>query len=482
MPRVALLVLTWVSLVAPTAWGLAPPSVTIRVGFGEVDVTPQVEKKKPVYLAGFGRDRKATGVDDPLYARAIVLHDGKKKIAMVCADVVGLFHATALRVRAKLPGFDYVLVSSTHNHEGPDTMGLWGPSLLVSGIDKDYLSELEQAIVRAVKKADAASRPASARVGTIKAPELLQDTRLPIVKHDELVALLFRDPGTAKPRGLVLQWNCHPETLGSNNSKISSDFVGPAVSRLQKQFGCPVVYLTGTVGGMMTTLHLPVRDKAGKLLAEGSREKTQRYGELLAAAAAKAVKSSRPVRLTPLEIKRQTIHLPIVNKLYLLARQLGVLDREAFAWTGDVYKAKAVKEVKKGGTHCIRTEIGYSRLGEVGIAAIPGEIYPELVLGKVPDPAVAGADFPDAPIEPSIYAQMPGPIRMLVGLANDEVGYIIPKRQWDVKPPFCYGLKKAQYGEENSLGPDTAPLLCKAFADMVKGKRHGLRNKKRFSN
>ena len=36
---------------------------------------------------------------------------------------------------------------------------------------------------------------------------------------------------------------------------------------------------------------------------------------------------------------------------------------------------------------------------------------------------------------------------MLIGLANDEVGYIIPKRQWDEKPPFCYGRQKAQYGK-----------------------------------
>ena len=25
---------------------------------------------------------------------------------------------------------------------------------------------------------------------------------------------------------------------------------------------------------------------------------------------------------------------------------------------------------------------------------------------------------------------------MIIGLANDELGYIIPKRQWDEKPPF----------------------------------------------
>ena len=56
---------------------------------------------------------------------------------------------------------------------------------------------------------------------------------------------------------------------------------------------------------------------------------------------------------------------------------------------------------------------------------------------------------------------------MLIGLANDELGYIIPKRQWDEKAPFCYGRKSAQYGEVNSLGPETAPILCKAFQELV---------------
>ena len=86
------------------------------------------------------------------------------------------------------------------------------------------------------------------------------------------------------------------------------------------------------------------------------------------------------------------------------------------------------------------------------------------------DPPDKGADFPDAPIEPGIYAQMKAPHRMIVGLANDEIGYIIPKRQWDELPPFCYGLKKTQYGEENSLGPDTSPILCEVFRTLIAGK------------
>jgi hypothetical protein len=91
------------------------------------------------------------------------------------------------------------------------------------------------------------------------------------------------------------------------------------------------------------------------------------------------------------------------------------------------------------------------------------------VLEKVQDPADPAADFPDAPIEPSIYKQLRGPHRMMIGLAGDEIGYIIPKRQWDEKPPFCYGRKQTQYGEVNSLGPDTAPLLCRAFKELVEG-------------
>jgi hypothetical protein len=93
------------------------------------------------------------------------------------------------------------------------------------------------------------------------------------------------------------------------------------------------------------------------------------------------------------------------------------------------------------------------------------------VLGKVQDPADAGADYPMAGVEPSIYGQLKAKHRMIVGLANDEIGYIIPKRQWDEKPPYCYGRKKSQYGEVNSLGPDTAPLLCDAFQATARRKQ-----------
>ncbi|MEO2047887.1 MAG: hypothetical protein ABGX16_15115 [Pirellulales bacterium] len=56
----------------------------------------------------------------------------------------------------------------------------------------------------------------------------------------------------------------------------------------------------------------------------------------------------------------------------------------------------------------------------------------------------------------------------LAGLANDAIGYIVPKRQWDTRAPFAYEQTSPQYGEINSTGPDTGKVLMDALADRVR--------------
>src|SRR5262249_24815098 len=200
------------------------------------DVTPKLDAKKPVFIAGFGHNRKATKVHDPIMARAVVLSDGKQKIALVAVDVVGLFNAVAESVRKQLDGFAYVGVSSTHNHEGPDTLGLWGKSPFASGVDKAYLKDVEAAIVRIIGEADKGRKPATAKIGTLNAPELLEDAREPYVKHDEMVAIRFEAPD-GKLVGVLVQWNCHPETMASKNTELTADYVGYTVAELKKSQG-----------------------------------------------------------------------------------------------------------------------------------------------------------------------------------------------------------------------------------------------------
>ena len=61
---------------------------------------------------------------------------------------------------------------------------------------------------------------------------------------------------------------------------------------------------------------------------------------------------------------------------------------------------------------------------------------------------------------------MPGRIKFVFGLANDEVGYLIPKSEWDGSPPYIYGAKHAPYGEINSVGPDAAGRVHAALKQL----------------
>jgi hypothetical protein len=399
-----------------------------------------------------------------------VLGDGKLTIAMVSLDLVGLSYSNTLAVRTRLPDVNYVLVSCTHNHEGPDTIGLWGPSPFKSGVDRDYIKRVEDSAVLAVQEAKKKMCPASAQIGMATDASLLHDSREPFVKHDEIVAIRFTGEGSSASLGLLVQWNCHPETLADKNTLLSADYVATTVSSLQQKYHCPVIYFTGTVGGLMTSLNMTVKDDDGKDLPGGSVEKTQQYGRLIGRLAEKALAASKPVSLAPLAFLTSEVYAPLDNPQFQLARQLGLLPRDSFIWSGNWRKGDPVATGTKATRQALKTEVGWLRLGQLEVALIPGEIYPELVLDKVQDPVDPGADFPNAPVEPAIYKQIASPYHMMIGLANDEIGYIIPKRQWDEKPPFCYGRKKAQYGEQNSLGPDTAAVICEAFKDLVKRK------------
>src|SRR5262249_16438296 len=129
---------------------LCGESFCLEAGFCSADITPKLDGKT-VYIAGFGNNRKAVKIHDSLMARAVVLKAGKQKIALVSIDVVGFGYPNVLRIRKQLPDFNYVLVSSTHNHEGPDTIGLWGPDHSKSGVDPAYIEHIEAHIVKAVQ-------------------------------------------------------------------------------------------------------------------------------------------------------------------------------------------------------------------------------------------------------------------------------------------------------------------------------------------
>jgi len=413
-----------------------------------------------VYLAGFGHDRKATGVHDELWARAVGVSDGRQKLAIVSVDLIGVFQKDVAKAREllerKLPGVQLV-VSSTHDHEGPDTMGLWGSGRFSSGVDPRYLEIVRGAIADVAAEALSRLQPARLVLAKTRTPGLVEDGRLPRVIDDTLVAMqvIAEDGATL---GTLVNWSSHPEALGGSNTLITSDFPHFLRARMEERLGGTSVFVVGSIGGLMTPLGLKLTGPDGREIAKDSFELARAVGERAADAALEALKSGRPSASAALEHRRATVFVPLENRLFRLAMFLGVLDREVYS-NG--------KRATAAFGDDLMTEIGYLRLGDAEVLLVPAEVYPELVLGGIQDPQDKGADFPGAPRERALFTLLRSEYRLAFGLAGDEIGYVIPRSQWDARKPFAYGRAEDQYGEVNSVGPSAAARLVEAFEQLL---------------
>lgn len=440
----------------------------LEAGFAAVDITPDIGKgAKPVWLAGYTAGRQATGVHDPLYARSVVLKHGDRKIALVSVDLIGLQLPVIKEIRERLPDFAHITVASTHSHEGPDVIGIWGRTHFHRGVDDAYIEKVIVGVVESIAKAEKTLQAVTAKYGEAHDETLVGDSRLPKVKDDKLAVLEFTSVSSGKPAGLLVAWSCHPEAMGSKNKLVTADFPASTVAALEKRYGCPVAYFSTAVGGLMGPPDGRIFDANKVELKEGDWEYARILGEEVAALAIKALDSAQPTTLAPIQVETQPIFVPVDNRLYRIARLAGVLQREGFVWMNDFHVRGAPARTDPKADMALESEVGCLRLGEVMLPLIPGEIYPELVYGKFQEPPEPNADYPEAPLEPVIAPQM-GAKWILLGLANDEIGYLIPKRQWDLDPPFAYGRAGGQYGEINACSSDAGPIVCQALAECVK--------------
>lgn len=409
-----------------------------------------------VWIAGFHSNRPAQGVNDPLWSRAIAFRHRGTTIVLVTIDSIGLTHERIIRMRRaleeKVPEVDHVVFSATHTHNAPDTMGIWSYRPLMSRFDETYLEMVLDETEGAVVDAVASLQPA---VGACMMAELepagfVHDSRPPEVFDRKLCIARFSGAGTGETIATLLSWGNHPEGFGSRNPLISADFVHYWREGVEAATGGMCLYFQGPVGGLMTPLHLEVPEAGtGRLIREDGVEKVRNLGENLAARTLGHLQSAamQPMGDHRLAVVAKTVFVAIDGP-YKYPIMLGLIHP---GW----YDGRA------------KTEVSALRIGDLEILTCPGEIYPEIVDGGVESPE--GGDFPGEPLEvPPLRPEMSGRVRMVFNLANDEIGYIVPRTQWDVKPPFSYGRTEAPYGEENSGGSRVAAEIHSASLRVIR--------------
>ncbi|MCX8065180.1 MAG: hypothetical protein N3G21_08405 [Candidatus Hydrogenedentes bacterium] len=442
-----------------------------------------------IWIAGFGTNRPAKGIHDPQWVRAIALRNNGVTLVMATFDAIGIYHNDFITIRKMVDPtlkIDHILFSSTHCHEVIDTMKIWsfwrrikGLDIPIFGFNEEHMKFIQRMAKEAIEEAVRNLQPADMYCTQVQVgPEgFVEDTRKPIVMDLNMYLFKFTKHNTDETIGTLVCWGNHPETLGSDNNYLTSDFPHYLREGLEKGvpepngapgFGGICLYFQGMLGGLMTQLHVEVPDRAGRATyKEDSFEKAEALGYNVAKVAIEALRS-------PNVWKNENPLIAVAGKTFLApmeghfkyAIMLGLIHEGYY----------------RGGR--AKSEVNAVRIGDVFILTVPGELYPEVVQGNIE--ALPGNDFNlTAPVEsPPLRFEMEKEARMafVIGLANDEIGYIIPKSQWDVKPPFVYGNK--QYGEINSGGPDVAPTYHKTALELIQrlNSAYPLKTKKRVSN
>ena len=148
----------------------AAESVPLRVGFGQRDITPQA--MLPMWGYGARHALPAEGTLTPLFAKAIVIHGGNDKVALVGLDLGRAPTREMMKqIReqiAEKADIKHVLISGTHTHHGPvieliDREG-FGKGTFDSAVA--YAKQLPDLIVAAILEANEKAQPASIGVGT----------------------------------------------------------------------------------------------------------------------------------------------------------------------------------------------------------------------------------------------------------------------------------------------------------------------------
>jgi len=131
-----------------------------RAGAAAIDITPQ---KFPVIVNAMFEERTANRAVDPLFSKALVLEDGKTRLAIVIVDSCIIPRELLDRAkelaseRAGIPP-ERMLIAATHTHSAPSAMAVLG-----SRADPDYVAWLPGRIAESIVAA--AQRLEPARVG-----------------------------------------------------------------------------------------------------------------------------------------------------------------------------------------------------------------------------------------------------------------------------------------------------------------------------
>jgi hypothetical protein len=445
-----------------------------------------------LWIAGYGNNRPAMMIKDPLQARAIVWRQGDTTLALCAVDAVGLFFDEQLKVAARvedaIPGeVDLVLVQASHTHEAPDTMGQWGfvnPRVEIPdapGRSEAHMELIREGCADAIVEAVAGLEPVTVKVGQVDggADGLIRDSRDPVIINGVVTTIAV--DGEDGPVATLINWGNHPESLDSDNNAISSDYLH--ATRVALEEGLPAtdthparagrggvaIYVQGAVGGLLGPNGFPITARDGTVYENDAKTfaRTDALGENVAELGFAALDVAEELTAPTLSFSRLRYRARVENTIFHVGIAKTWFDREVFDFDDTL---------PIGGNNVphLQTGVAIIKLGELGMVTAPGELFPETFIGFSDDNAYGRPliddenpnppDLGAAPSPPYLRERLGTRWAIPLGLCQDEIGYLVPTYDFKLAEGASAYLEEAEgdhYEETNSIGPDAIPALMK---------------------
>lgn len=424
---------------------------TLRAGAARVEITPPVGLDLTGFLA---RENPSIGVRDPLYARALVLDDNNRQVAIVSCDLLGFDRKWIVEIRdrvARRTGIyaPQVMVACTHTHGGPATISL----IDCGAIDAAYIESLLPRIVDAMAQAQANLRPATLAVGNAMSSTGVHNRRTPGDVIDPEVGLVRVDDEAGNPLAVLVNYTCHPTSLNHANRKVTADYPGLVCSRIEQETGAIALFLMGAIGDVgpvargeesLATVGNAVADAALAALPTLSTQEVARLttaGEIV------------QLPLLSIPSRDEWLDLRVGYEAAALAAEhdnnpAGAKVQWAMVhWVEQMFELMQDHEL----TPTVEAEIQVLRLGDLAIVGVPGEYFVELGLQI------------KAGLQQSGTRQV-----MISGFTNGNVGYIPARRAY---PQGGYEVAEAYkyYGYPAAIAPEGGEQIVASAVRLGRG-------------
>jgi len=222
-----------------------------KLGVSQSIITPQNSIRMGGYSA---RKGPSIGINDELYASALLFSDDVNKVLIITADAIGFSNQfidevkTGISSKIGIPS-DNIMISATHTHGGPATQIIEGEE---SSAVHDYLEFLKGKLI--LLSIDASKNVVPFRMGIGKSTSKMNINRRATfadgsiglgknpdgpVDHDVTV-VKFEDLD-GKILALYVNWPCHGTVGGSQNNMITGDWPGSVARYIKRQAGKDIV-------------------------------------------------------------------------------------------------------------------------------------------------------------------------------------------------------------------------------------------------